>query len=362
MRSLTYATLTAAILMTMVVSGCKEGGPSRASSTAQGGPCVIRVAIVPFDGMGLSEENAARVVTEEVLTTLMGTGLFDVVEPGMVYSALAETGARNAWGIDPATMQKVEDKIGPVDCFVVGTVQEFGEVHVGSLSYPSISVSARVLEPESGKVLWSGSASRTGAESEKLFGMGAVHSPGRLARAVVQQLITCVPAGKLLAELKRPQPQPGTVVALPVPPKPGPPTGLTGKEKFMDETATVSEAVLKGYLVDFDGFTRGEVTFRTHHFSIAEVTYEKPNLMVAVKLEDCGKKDVAAARIHHNHPDDTDGRFAGLPAYESPSSARLPGAFHLDLAAGRFALFLTGPESRKSEIENLAQAILAAMK
>ncbi|MEI6502369.1 MAG: GNA1162 family protein [Armatimonadota bacterium] len=362
MKTLTRATLAAAVLMALAFSGCKEGGPGRQSSSLRPEVSPIRVAIVPFDSAGVSQENAARIVTEEVLTTLMSAGTFDVVEPGMVYSALADSGARNAWGLDTATMQKLEEKLGPVSCFIVGTVQEFGEVHVGSLSYPSISVSARVLDPQTGRVLWAGSCSRTGAETEKLFGMGAIHSSGRLARAVVQQLMLSVPRDQLVAALKAAPGQTSNSVTTPRPGAATAPAGPTGNEKFMDESGAVSEATLKGYLVDFDGLTKGAVTYRTHYFPIAETSYQGPGVMITVKLEDCGKKGTALARVKHEHPGETDTRFAGLPSYASTSAAQMSGAYHLDLAAGRFALFLTGPESKKADLQKLAQALLTAME
>lgn len=361
MKHLRCLLIVVPVLMAVMTSGCKEGGPGRQSYVAKPGQQLIRVAIVPFDSMGLAQENAARIVTEEIMTSLLSTGMFDVVEPGMVYMAMSEAGTRNAWGIDPATMQKLQEKLGPVRAFVVGTVQEYGEVRVGSVSYPSISISARVVEPETGQILWAGSCSRTGAESEKLFGMGAVYSSGRLARAVVRELMNSVDRERLLAVLNAAPAPPATAVVR-TPTTPTASGGPTGNEKFFDEAAVVSQAILVGYLVDYDGFTKGEIDFRKHHFSMAETTYASQGLLIAAKLEDCGKKDVALARIKHEHPDETEARFAGLPAFMAASPANTPGAYHLDVAVGRFALFLTGPGSKKGDIEKVAQAIIAAMK
>jgi len=352
-----------AVLGLVMTAGCKEGGPGRAGYVVQPGQTLIRVAIVPFDSQGVSQENAARIVTEEVVTTLLGTGMFDVVEPGMVYAAMAEGGARNAWGLDPATMQGLEEKLGPVSAFVVGTVQEFGEVRVGALTYPSISVSARVLEPQSGRILWAGSCSRTGAETEKLFGMGAVYSSGRLARAVVQQLIKGVDRDKLLAALRAAPTPPETPRVGPrAPSTPGATAGPTGTEKYMNESGAVTDAVLQGYLVDVEGFTKGKVTIRSHHFPIAETTYEAKGEAIAVKLSDCGKKGTALDRVRYEHPGESDTRFAGLPAFRSSSSEAMPGAVHLDVAVGRFALFVTGPTGSKPDLDRVAQTIIDAMK
>jgi hypothetical protein len=293
-----------------------------------------------------------------VVTNLMGTNLFEVVEPGIVYQALADVGTRNAYGLDLATMQKLQEKIGPVRAFVVGMVGEFDTVQVGPSTYPAISISARVLDAQTGAILWAGGASRTGADSEKFFGLGAVHSTGRLARAVVAQLIASVPRDKLLALLKTNAPAPGPAPGPAVTPAPG---GLTGKEKFMDESATYTEATLTALLVDVAGFTRGAVTYRQHHFPIVEADYSNSSL-ISVKLEDCLKRDAALALVKDDHAADTQVQFAGLPAYELPSDPRTPGGYHLDLAAGRFALFVTGPEAKKADLEHVALALVEAMK
>jgi hypothetical protein len=347
--------LATIIILGGALAGCREGGPGGQESLAQPG-APVRVAVVPFDSTGVQQENAAQLITDEVVTNLIGTGLFQVVEPGIVYQALADLGTRNSYGLDLATMQKLQDKIGPVRAFVVGMVGEFDTVQVGPDSYPAISVSARVLDAQSGAILWSGSASRTGADSEQVFGLGAVHSPGRLARAVVTQLIASVPRDKLLALLKTTAP-----AAAPAGPAPAPVTGPTGKEKYLDESATYTDATLKALLVDVPGFTRDTVTYHQHHFGIVEGGYHNTSV-ITVRLVDCLQRQAALSLVQYYHPNDTQGQFAGLPAFETASGPKTPGGYHLDLAAGRFALFLTGPEAQKADLEIVAQALVNAMK
>ena len=364
MRHLWRLSIGLAIVLVGVVAGCKEGGPSGQAYVAKPGAAKIRLAIVPFDSVGLQQENAARIVTDEVMTSLLGTGLFDVIEPGMVYQALSDAGTRNPSGVDLVLMQKLQEKLGPVQAFVVGMVGEFGEVRVGPMTYPSISVSARVLDGQSGTILWAGSVSRTGAESERLFGLGAVHSTGRLARAVVRDLIASISRGQLASLLKATSPTPGATNAVSpaTTTTPAAAAAPTGKEKFMDEAATYTEAALRALMVDLEGLTKGTVVYRQHHFPVVEVSYQGPGVSVAVKLVDCLKREAALGLVKHDHPDESEGRFAGLPAYAASSSAQNPGAYHRDVAVGRFALFMSGPETKKGDLEKVAQAIIQGMK
>ena len=358
--------LSAALLIALVVivAGCKEGGSGGQSYLAKGGEARIRIAVIPFDSPGVQTENAARVVNDELVTSLIGTKAFDVVEPGIVYAAITDVSARNLYGLDLETMKKLQEKIGPVRAFIVGMVQEYGEVRVGPVTYPSISVSARVLDSQTGSILWAGSVSRTGADTEKLFGMGAVHSPGRLTRSVVATLIASASQQGLAKFIQQAPSVPSVVAAAPVTPSPSSPTltAPSGKGRYMDETLTYTQGALSALFGQVDALTRGPVEFREHHFPIVATTYGGPDFEVAVRLVDCLKRQAALERVKHDYPDGTETKIAGLPAYAADSSAQMPGAYRLSVAAGRFALMLEGPSQKKSEMELIAQSIVAAMQ
>ncbi|MBM3500251.1 MAG: hypothetical protein FJX74_16460, partial [Armatimonadetes bacterium] len=183
------SSLIALLALPFLAAGCKEGGPGSSGYLVKPGTERIRIAVMPFEAASPQYDSAAQVVTQELVTSLLGTGLFDVVEPGVVYQALTQSGSRNLYGLDLETMQAVQDHIGPVRVFVVGMVQEYGDVRVGAESYPSVSLTARVLDAQSASILWAGSVSKTGADSEKVFGLGAIHSQGRVLRAAVKSLI-----------------------------------------------------------------------------------------------------------------------------------------------------------------------------
>jgi TolB-like protein len=362
MNNLKWQSVGLVVLVGLCVSGCKEGGPGASGYLVKaGGEARMRVAVVPFDSASLQTESAGRIVTQEVVTGLLGTGIFDVVEPGSVYQALSEQGARNIYGLDPVTMQKLQERLGPVRAYVVGVVQEYGEVRVGPATYPSISVNARVLDGQTGAILWSGSVSRTGADSEKLFGIGAVYSPGRLARAVVQDLIKTFDRRELVKLLQTVSPAttqgPATIVQ---PPRPTSDVPVRGK--FTDESVAYGEADLKALLADVPGMTRSDIVYSEHHFSMVTATYQAQGSDLRAKVEDCRKMAAARGRVKHDHPDEADGKLDGLLAFAGPTAATMPGGYELDAAVGRFAMFLSGPATRQAEIEKLGHAIIVAMK
>lgn len=345
----------------IALPGCKEGGPRTTSYLVKPGEQKLRAAVLPFESATLQNDSAGQIVSQEIVTALLATGMFDVVDPGAVYQAMVDAGLRNGngYGMGPDALAKLQDKTGPVNIFVVGIVQEFGEVRIGPASYPSISINARVLDAATGRILWSGSASRTGADSEKFFGLGAVHSPGRLARAAVRDLLGSIDRAGLAKILQTADTPPAATSTHTVPSRAAAPTG---KEKYFDESAAYSEAQLTGLMVDVPGLTKGPVEYREHHFSIVETTYQGQGFEMTAKLVDYRKAEAALGYVKHDHPGEPEATFAGLPSYARASAAQTPGAYRLGVAAGRFGLFVSGPADRQGEIEKLARAMIDAMK
>ncbi len=354
--------IVVALLLAVAATGCREGGPGGSGHVAAPERQKIRVAVMPFDAASQRYDQIGQVVAQEVVTVLVGSGVFEVVEPGAVYGALVELAVRNGYGLSPSTMEKLQSRVGPVDIFIVGMVQDFSDVQVGPAIYPAISLNARAIDGYSGRILWSGSTSLTGSDSEKVFGIGAVYSPGRLARAAVRDLVRTLDQTELIAlieapaiardeagELRRP-----TAMARA-------PAAATGNESFFDESVTVSEADMRRSLVDVDGMVKGPTWFRLHHFSIAETTYDGKGTAIHVKLVDYRKADAALGYVKLEHSGETEGEFAGLPAYSCDSSPQAPGARHLDVAVGRFGLHVLGPKERGDDIERVARALIDAM-
>jgi hypothetical protein len=350
----------ALILPVITLVGCRESGPRSTGYLVSPGAQRVRIAVIPFEAASSQYDTAAQVVTQELVTTLIGTGLFQVVEPGVVYQAMSQSGSRNLYGLDAETRRALQQQIGPVRVFIVGLVQEFGDVHVGPESYPSISLSARLLDAQTGDIIWAGSVSRTGADHEQLFGLGAVHSEGRVARAAVQDLIRKVDQHQLAEILSKSSA--GTAPGAPPPTAPAGPARPTGNEKYFDEKATWTEASLTGLMGEVSGLTRGPVTHRLHHYDIVEATYQGSGFEIRVKLVDCRKAESALGFLKLDHPGETQGSFDGLPAFQGPSAAADPGGYRLDVAAGRFGLYVAGPSAKQADIETVARTVIAAMK
>jgi hypothetical protein len=139
------------------------------------------------------------------------------------------------------------------------------------------------------------------------------------------------------------------------------PAETTGSENFFDENVTISEADMRSSLVDVEGMVKDPVRFRQHHFSIAETTYNGTVTEIQVKLVDYRKAEAALGYVKLEHPGETEQKIAGLPAFIGPSSDKSPGAYYVDLAAGRFGIYALGPSGRGSDIERVARSLVEAL-
>lgn len=132
---------------------------------------VQKVAVLPFENLTTATTAAER-VRDVFMTMMQATGSSYVIPPGEV-----------ARGIDRASMAHptkptAEDvvnlgKVVGVDAVITGVVREYGEVRSGSSAAGVVSVSLQLMETQTGKVVWSASATRGGVDAaDRLFGGG----------------------------------------------------------------------------------------------------------------------------------------------------------------------------------------------
>lgn len=360
--------LLAAILTLALVSGCKEGGPSTKIFVQKGTGQRIRIAVLPFDNVSRDQE-AGRIITNTVITYLLSTGRFDVVEPGVVYAAMAESSVRSVnEGLTVDICRKLQKQLN-ADAFIVGMLEEFGEVRIGSDTYPSISFSARLVDARTANILWAATISKTGAEGVKIFDIGRVASLGKLAKLAVRDMAESLSKSEpqiLLAMSPGVSPEvnvaqkPGTTDITQVSATQGAPEPAQ-QTRYLDESAAYGETELSALLKDIGDAKLGPITYKKHFHDTIETAYKLATAgkSVEVLLVDYKKVDTAKKFVAHDHPGETETTFESLPAFTSESDF---GYYHLDVAVGRFCIFLRGPKDQKAVIDSLGQGIINSLK
>ena len=146
-----------------------------------------RVAVLPFENLS-SEEDSGEKVQKIFLVELLKNKKFYVLELGEVEKALKELRLRGTDKLSAADCMKLQEKLG-VEWIFLGSVLEFSQKRQGTEEIPVVSLTARVLEAKTGKIIWAAFASRQGDDSEVLFGIGKINSASELAKKIAQKMV-----------------------------------------------------------------------------------------------------------------------------------------------------------------------------
>lgn len=146
------------------------------------------VGIVPFtvnevvDGL-----EVAAAATETIRALLVAAGV-PLAEPGCVTTALRGPGGIQ-WGeLSAAVRAELRDACGAAR-LVTGSVERW-EVRGGISPEPVVAVAVRLLDAESGRILFVGSLEAGGFDREGWFGRGRIHSRGAQLRNLLERIAT----------------------------------------------------------------------------------------------------------------------------------------------------------------------------
>lgn len=129
------------------------------------------VAVLPFANFTRDQVVADR-VRDVFINKLLSSEAVYVLPVGEVARGIAKLELSSASA--PTTEEVV--KLGGLlktDAVITGAVREYGEVRSGTTTANVISMSIQMLETQTGRVIWSGSATKGGISLKKrLFGGG----------------------------------------------------------------------------------------------------------------------------------------------------------------------------------------------
>jgi hypothetical protein len=129
------------------------------------------VAVMPFENL-TTERNAGERVRDVVMTMLQATGAMYVVPPGEVGRGISRAALQDTESPTPEEVVALAKSV-EADAVITGAVLEYGQARSGSASANVVSVSLRMMEAETGRVVWSASSTRGGVSAaDRLFGGG----------------------------------------------------------------------------------------------------------------------------------------------------------------------------------------------
>lgn len=153
---------------------------------------VQTIAVLPFENN--SEDkfagNRARGIT---ITQVLAMGLFDVLEKDLVDSEMYNEALDPGVPIDPLTLKRLGNRLKS-QAFLMGTVDAAGTNKLGATTYPEFALTLRLVDTESGMILWQASGHLSGESfGRRLFGLKA-DDAYQITLKLVKTLLNTAPA------------------------------------------------------------------------------------------------------------------------------------------------------------------------
>ena len=129
------------------------------------------VAVLPFTNL-TGNAKAGETVRDVFMTMLQATGTLYVVPPGEVGRGISRLSLREPTSPSSEDVKQLAQLVG-AEVVIPGVVSEYGELRSGGTAANVMTFSVRMLEAQTGKVIFSGSASDGGVSvGNRLFGGG----------------------------------------------------------------------------------------------------------------------------------------------------------------------------------------------
>jgi hypothetical protein len=150
-------------------------------------PAIRTIAVLPFVNLSSDPLGAER-VRDVFANALLATEAFYVLPSGEVSRGIARTGMLNRADPSPEEIIRFAGIIG-ADAVITGVLREYGSVRSGSISANTISLSLKMIEAETGTVVWSASSTKGGINTWiRLFGGGG-KAMNEVTREAVEELL-----------------------------------------------------------------------------------------------------------------------------------------------------------------------------
>jgi TolB-like protein len=177
------------------LSGCSAKAPRGYFKSGVTVSQISSLAVLPFDNIS-GHQDAGKKVVNLLLTELASTELFQIAEVGEVEKSLRSLRIRTTAELDLSKLQNLGEQLN-VQAIIVGSVDEYEVRQERSGAVPVVAVSVRMLEVQTGDILWAISNAHDGNDWETVFGFGRIISLSQLAQIVVSEMVE-----SLLQELK----------------------------------------------------------------------------------------------------------------------------------------------------------------
>lgn len=148
------------------------------------------VGVVPFQNLS-SDRFAGEKFSTEFATALLAANKFEVVEQGIFVNAIVQVvGSRTVPdGLTAEQLKKVAEATGVQGVFE-GVVTQYDMSPSGGDYFPVIGVEARLVDTETGTIVWKATISDRGGPKTPIIGVGEIHTLGELSQKLSKTLVS----------------------------------------------------------------------------------------------------------------------------------------------------------------------------
>ena len=174
--------LTADLAGSLVEDRSEPDGPRQSAGAALG-----FLAIVPFAGLTASDATAnAETATEAARAAVHRLGARPV-SPGCTNEVLRRQRLVGWGGVDADARSALRGLCG-ADAILTGSVELYDVGQGEQEPEPRVAIALRLVETETGRIVWTGAAERRGWDRQGLFRLGRVYSRGALTEEMMDSL------------------------------------------------------------------------------------------------------------------------------------------------------------------------------
>lgn len=178
----------APLALALALAGCAA---STAPVPRVPGAVLERVALLPLENLATTPESG-DLVTRVTYGTLSQSGRCEMVEPGDVEAAMRDLRVRTSGMLTTDQAVKLATRM-QARYLLTGTILECGTVRTPDGEVPSVGLTLRMLDGNTGRVTWNAMRVRTGDDHETLFGWGREVSLERLAQRALEDMLKRFP-------------------------------------------------------------------------------------------------------------------------------------------------------------------------
>ena len=153
---------------------------------------VQRIAVLPFQNNS-GDQYAGTLARNVTITQVLAQGLFDVVDKDLVDTILYDEAIEPGIPLDPLSMKRIGHRLN-TQALLLGTVDTSGTSKLGATTYPETALTLRLVDAESGLILWQASGYYTGESfGRRLLGINPTDAYNITFR-LVRRLLNTAPA------------------------------------------------------------------------------------------------------------------------------------------------------------------------